>query len=58
MTDNLYVAIKDTITTGQEERYYRVISQGTIEDLSITVEAVLRRNTEAGNVDIVQYREL
>ena len=58
MTDNLYRAIKDTITTGQEERYYRVLSGGTVEDLSITVEAVLRRNTKAGNVDIVQYREL
>jgi general secretion pathway protein K len=58
MADNLYVAIKDTVTTGQEERYYRVISRGIVEDLSITVEAVLRRNTEAGNVDIVQYREL
>jgi len=58
MTDNLYRVIKDTITTGQEERYYRVLSRGTVEDLSITVEAVLRRNTQAGNVDIVQYREL
>jgi general secretion pathway protein K len=58
MTDNLFLAIKDTITTGQEQRYYRVVSRGTIEDLSITVEAVLRRNTQAGNVDIVQYREL
>lgn len=58
MTDNLYRAIKDTITTGQEERYYRVLSRGAAEDLSITVEAVLRRNTQAGNVDIVQYREL
>lgn len=58
MTDNLLLAIKDTITTGQEERYYRVLSRGTVDDLSITVEAVLRRNTQAGNVDIVQYREL
>ncbi len=58
MTDNLFQTIKDTITTGKEERYYRVLARGTIEDLSITVEAVLRRNTQAGNVDIVQYREL
>lgn len=58
MTDNLFQTIKDTITTGQEERYYRVLARGVVEDLSITVEAVLRRNTQAGNVDIVQYREL
>ena len=57
MTDNLFVAIKDTITTGQDQRYYRVVSRGIVEDLSVTVEAVLRRNTQAGNVDIVQYRE-
>ncbi len=58
MTDNLYLAIKDTITTGQEERYYRVLSRGTVENLSVCVEAVLRRNTQAGTVDILQYREL
>jgi general secretion pathway protein K len=58
MTDNIYQAIKDTITIGQEDRYYRVVSRGIVEDLSFTVEAVLRRNTQAGNVDIVQYREL
>jgi general secretion pathway protein K len=58
MTDNIYRAIKDTITTGQQDRYYRVVSRGIVEDLGFTVEAVLRRNTQAGNVDIVQYREL
>ncbi|MBN1507626.1 MAG: general secretion pathway protein GspK [Sedimentisphaerales bacterium] len=58
MTDNLYLAIHDTVTTGEKERYYRVRSRGTIGDLSTTIEAVLRRNTQAGNVDIVQYREL
>ena len=58
MTDNLYLAIKDTVTTGQQERYYRVLSRGTVENLSVCVEGVLRRNTQAGNVDILQYREL
>jgi general secretion pathway protein K len=58
MTDNLYLAIRDTITTDQKERYYRVRSRGTVGDLSVTVEAVLRRNTQAGNVDTIQYREL
>lgn len=57
MTDNLYVAIKDTITTGQDQAYYRVFSRGTLGDAIVCVEAVLRRNTQAGNVDIIQYRE-
>jgi len=29
-----------------------------VEDVSMTVEAVLQRNTQAGTVDIIQYREL
>jgi type II secretory pathway component PulK len=58
MTDNIYRAIRDTITVGQQDRYYRVRCRGTVEDLNVAVEAVLRRNTQAGNVDIVQYREL
>jgi len=58
MTDNVYQAIRETITTGQTDRYYRVTSRGTVEDVSMTVEAVLQRNTQAGTVDIIQYREL
>jgi len=58
MTDNVYQAIKETISTGGPGRYYRVISRGTARDLSVTVEVVLQRNTQAGNVDILQYREL
>lgn len=58
VTDNIYLAIKDTITTGREDRYYRVRSRGTVGERSMTIEAVLRRNTPAGNVDIIQYREL
>jgi len=58
MTDNVYQAIKETITTGQADRYYRVTSRGTVDDLSITVQAVLQRNMQAGTVDIIQYREL
>lgn len=58
MTDNVYQAIKETITTGQADRYYRVTSRGTVDDLNITVQAVLQRNMQAGTVDIIQYREL
>jgi general secretion pathway protein K len=58
MTDNVYRAIKETISVGGQDRYYRVQCRGTVEDLTVTAEAVLRRNTQAGNVDIIQYREL
>lgn len=58
MTDNIYQAIKDTVTVGSERRHYRVTAQGHSENHSCTIEAVLRRNTRAGNVDILLYREL
>jgi general secretion pathway protein K len=58
MTDNIYYAIRDTITVGGKDRFYHVRSRGTVGGLTVTIEAVLQRNTRAGNVDTVQYREL
>ncbi len=58
MTDKVYLAMKDLITVAPTERYYRVTSQGSTGRRKCTIEAVLRRNTQAGNVDIVSYREL
>ena len=58
MTDNIYRAIKDTVTTRPADRYYRVTARGNVEDRKGTIEAVLRRNTRAGNVDTILYREL
>ncbi len=57
MTDNIFAAIKDAITVGSSERYYRVHVQGSVEDRRCRVEAVLRRNTRTANVDIILYRE-
>jgi general secretion pathway protein K len=58
MTDNIYQAIKDRITVSPSERYYRVTSQAKAAERKCTLEAVLRRNMQAGNVDISEYREL
>jgi general secretion pathway protein K len=57
MTDNVYETIRDTITTGSDQQHYRVSTRGKVGDRICEVEALLRRNTKAGNVDIVQYRE-
>ncbi len=57
MTDNIYVTIKDTIAVSSAERYYRVCAQGNVEGHHCRIEAVLRRNTQTANVDIVLYRE-
>jgi len=58
MTDNAYVAMKDLITVAPTERYYRITSRGSTRNRKCTIEALLQRNTQAGNVDIVSYREL
>ncbi len=57
MTDNVCQAIQGIITVSPDERYYRVVSRATAQDRKYTIEAVLRRNTQAGNVDTILYRE-
>jgi type II secretory pathway component PulK len=57
MTDNVYQAIKKTITASPAERHYRVLARGTVGDRTCEVEALLRRNTQGRNVDIILYRE-
>jgi general secretion pathway protein K len=58
MTDNVYRAMKDRIGIRPTERYYRVTSRASMADRKSAVEALLRRNTQAGTVDIVLYREM
>jgi len=58
MTDNICHEIQGLITVSPAERFYRVRSHGNTQDHRCTMEAELRRNTQAGTVDILQYREL
>ncbi|MCL5279394.1 MAG: general secretion pathway protein GspK [Planctomycetes bacterium] len=58
MTDNICRDIQNLITINPAERFYRVRSQGNIQEHRCTMEAELQRNTQAGTVDILQYREL
>jgi len=57
MTDNIYQAIQDTITANSREQHYRVSTRGKVGNRICEIEALLHRNTKAGNVDIVLYRE-
>jgi len=57
MTDNICRDIQSLITVSPAERFYRVRAQGDSQDHRCTIEAELRRNTRAGTVDILQYRE-
>ena len=58
MTDNICRDIQSLITVNPAERFYRVRVQGNIQDHRCTMEAQLQRNSQAGTVDILQYREL
>jgi general secretion pathway protein K len=57
MTDNIYQAIRNAVSTRSAESYYRIRSQGKVGGQICRIEALLRRNTQTGNVDIIQYRE-
>ncbi len=58
MTDGIYNTIKKTATAGSTDQYYRVISQGNIDRLSRTTVAILQRNMETKNVEVVLYKEI
>jgi general secretion pathway protein K len=58
MTDGIYKAIEKVVTVSPTKQYYRVTSQGTVDGLSYTTVAVLGRNMETENVDVILYKEL
>ncbi len=58
MTDGIYNTIKKTANAGSTDQYYRVISQGNIDRLSRTTVAILQRNMETKNVEVVLYKEI
>ena len=57
MTDKIYYAIKKTATVGPTSQYYYVTSYGTVDDLSCTIIAVLRKNVKTKNIEVVVYKE-
>ncbi|MBC8473054.1 MAG: general secretion pathway protein GspK [Planctomycetes bacterium] len=58
LTDSIYQAIEKIVTVNSEKQYYRVSSKGTADGLSRTTVAVLARNMETENVDVILYKEL
>ncbi|MCP4611010.1 MAG: general secretion pathway protein GspK [Planctomycetes bacterium] len=58
LTDGIYQAIEKIVTVSSTEKYYRVTSEGTADGLSSTTVAVLARNMETKNVDMILYKEL
>ncbi len=58
MTDSIYNAIRKTVTISPKDRYYRVISQGSVDHISCTIDTIFRRNMRTKCVDLVLYKEL
>jgi type II secretory pathway component PulK len=58
MTDSIYNAIEKVVTVSPAEQYYRVTSEGTVDGLSYTTVAILGRNMDTKNVDVILYKEL
>jgi general secretion pathway protein K len=58
MTDSIYNTIRKTVTISPKDRYYRVISQGHVDNIRCKIDAVLRRNMKAKCVELIMYKEL
>ncbi len=58
MTDGLYQAINKVTTVEPTDQYYHVTSRGDVGSLDRTVTAILRRNAETKNIDVILYKEL
>ena len=58
MTDSIYQSIEKTVTVSPTKKYYRVTSEGTADGLSRTTVAILARNMETENIDVILYKEL
>jgi general secretion pathway protein K len=71
MTDGLYYSIRDMVTVSPADQYYLVTSRGNVDPVrrtaffsngvnrtSCTISAVLRKNMQTKNVDVILYKEL
>ena len=58
MMDAIYYTIKKIATVRSKDQYYHVESRGTVDDLECIVVAILKRNMETQNIDVVLYKEL
>jgi general secretion pathway protein K len=58
MTDDIYYSIKKTVAVSPTERHYYVTSRGIVDQTSYEIAAILKRNTETKNVEVILYKEL
>ncbi|MBN2457201.1 MAG: general secretion pathway protein GspK [Sedimentisphaerales bacterium] len=58
VTDSIYQTIKKTATVSHPDQYYRVTSQGIVDNFTCKIVAVLRKNVKTKNIDVILYKEV
>jgi general secretion pathway protein K len=58
MNDSIFQSIRKVVTVSPSEQYYRVKSEGIFDGLSYTTFAVLQRNSDTKNIDVILYKEI
>lgn len=58
MTESVYSKIRKLVTAGAAGQYYHVHSQGTVGQIDRTVTAIIKRDTDTKNVEVLVYKEL
>lgn len=57
MTDEIFGEINRNITVNGKNEYYKIISQGSVDEYNRTIASVIRRNAKASSVEVVVYQE-
>lgn len=57
ITDSIYYTLRKTAGVGVTNQYYCVTSRGTLGRLGCTIVAILRKNMETKNVEVILYKE-
>lgn len=58
MTESIFNTIRRNTAVEPTNEHYHVISRGSVDQCSRTVVAILNRNVQAENVDLILYKEL
>ena len=58
MTDALYNVLRKTATVAPADKHYQVVSRGRSGWRTCTIVAMIRKDPDTGNLDVIQYKEL
>jgi len=58
MTESIYQTIKQMVTVDAKDRYFTVISQGSVNNCIRKIYAILNKDTKSKRIKLVWYKEL